>query len=160
MYLELTFHHISTNVWNADYILINVLLPELVATISGGSLLTVPHGTTFTVDASRSNDPVAAMESLMDVPLIANWGFANYPLTPTASLRNVFTKSFPTVSLPAGGDTYVIQDGDEYMLTVDSTFFPKNTWCVVMFSLTRGDRASSVIQWIKLVEDSIPVTLR
>ena len=159
LYLELTFFHVSLNAWNTDYILVNVILPELVVTISGGSLLTETHGTIFTVNASRSNDPVSSLASVMAEPLAANWSFIHYPTTPSVAQRNLFMKNFPTSSLPTGSVKYVIKDGDEYLLTVNSSYFPANTWCAVMFSMVRGARASSVVQWIRLVPNSIPVTL-
>lgn len=160
LYLELTFYHLSINSWNADYIFVNIILPELVATISGGSYITVPHGTTFTVDASRSNDPVATLESIAGEEISAKWGFANYPINPSESDRYSFTRFFPANPLPDQSNIYFIQDGDEYLLTVDSSFFPADTYCVVMFSLKRGERASSVIQWIYLAPGAFPVTLR
>ena len=158
--LELTFHHVSMSAWNADYMLVYIILPELVATISGGTILNIPHGTSFTVDASRSNDPVASLESISGEQTVANWSFVNYPTGPLTIQKNLFTKLFPTVALPAGSNKYAIHEGDEYLLTVDSSFFPANTWCVVMFSIKRGVRASSVVQWIQLVPNSVPVTIR
>ena len=158
--LELTFKHVSMSAWNADYMLVYVILPELVATISGGTILNIPHGTTFTVDASRSNDPVASLESISGEQIVANWSFVNYAAGPSAIQKNLFTKLFPTGTLPTGSNIYVIQQGDEYLLSVDSSYFPADSWCVVMFSIKRGDRASSVIQWLRLVPNAVPITIR
>lgn len=157
--LELTFKHFNASSWNADYMLVYVMLPELVATISGGTILTIPHGTTFNVDASRSNDPAARLESISGEQIIANWSFVNYAAGPSEIKRNVFTKLFPTRGLPTGSKIYVIQTGDEYLLSVNSSYFPVNSWCLVMFSIKRGDRASSVIQWLNLVSNAVPITI-
>ena len=136
-----------------------VIIPELVATIYGGTILTIPHGTTFNVDASRSNDPVGSLDSISDEPIEVNWGFVYYASAPLAALSNLYTQLFPARTLPIGSTSYVIQPGDEYLLTVDSSYFLTNKWCLVMFSIKRGDRASSVIQWIKLVTNAVPVTI-
>ena len=158
--LELTFYHMSATTWNSDFLLLNIILPELVVSISGGTILTKPHGTSFTVDASRSNDPVASISSISAEPLNGMWSFVNYPTKPSDSLIDTFTTSFPQGSLPPGGDIYLVEDGDEYLLTVDTTYFADTTWCLVMFTLQRGERISSAIQWIELKLNAVPIKLR
>ena len=158
--LELTFKHYSVNAWNTDFILVSVLLPELVATIAGGSHITALHGTTFIVDASRSNDPVSSLVPVNEDPLVANWSFVLYYGAPTTLAKNLFMKRFPDYPLPAGSMGYIVEEGDEYLLAINTSYFPAGTQAVVMFSLSRSNRTSSTFQWIDIKQNIIPVTLR
>ena len=156
--LEISFPAKSANDWAEDVLIINVVLPELVTHITGGELLDVPQ-TEILIDATISTDPANSLSSLALTPLVANWSFVHFTVTPTVQVIHRILIDFPTITLPAGNTIYEVSAGTDYILKVDTASFPVNTYAAAMFTLSRGNRSSSALQVIRIKGNVLPLSI-
>ena len=162
-FLEVAHVHKGSQYWVEDFVFINMVLPELIPIIDGGHTRYVTHGDVLYIDATRSQDPVTKIESVINETFATNWSFAYYAGTPTAALFDAFMKGFPeSVTLPTlpTPSLKVIDEGTDYILEVSTSMFDLDSWAIVMFSMSRGSRMSSTVQALKFVANAVPVTIR
>lgn len=73
------------------------------------------HGTTFTVDASKSSDAVAMIQPVATTRILAvKVGICNYPVGPLTNQIDLFTQLFPSMTFLVGSRVYVVQYEDEH----------------------------------------------
>ncbi|KAH3789121.1 hypothetical protein DPMN_167291 [Dreissena polymorpha] len=141
--------------WVSDCIVIRIVLPELIAYIAGGEFRTIPYNGLAIINASVSNDPAQNMSSIKAIPLEATWAFARYK-----SGTKFGTFQTNTHALPEEGTYHKIRNGNDYLLSLDTSLFSDGDMALIMFKLTRGPRTSSAFQVIKIVTNAVPMALR
>ncbi|KAH3772173.1 hypothetical protein DPMN_173510 [Dreissena polymorpha] len=141
--------------WDSDCIVIRIVLPELIAFIAGGEFRTIPYGGVAIMNASVSNDPAHNMSSVNAIPLEVTWAFVRYP-----SETSFDTFQTNTHSLPKGGTYHQIENGTDYLLSLNTSLFRNGDMALIMFKLKRGPRTSSAFQVIKMVTNAVPMALR
>ncbi|XP_060605762.1 uncharacterized protein LOC132758225 [Ruditapes philippinarum] len=158
--LEVKFPSVSSHEWTEDLFVMKVVDPELVAYISGGEYLEIPFGNELNIKGNKSYDP--SNESKALEPLQAAWSFVVFSSLPPGSLNTILT-SFPMITLPsqtvAPHKIYEIQNGTEYVLKVETSLFPSFSYCMAVFSLSRGGRMASAMQIVKLMSNILPVSI-
>ncbi|WAR15300.1 PK1L2-like protein [Mya arenaria] len=157
--LDVAFPDYGDASWTTDCMAIRVYLPELVAHINGGEYLTVPHGDVVTLDATMSQDLISNMTSITSIPLEAFWSFAYFPVAPTDAVLSTFQAKAPYYSFPSGHTDHEVSNGTDYGLEVDSSMFPAGTLACVMFTLVRGDRHSSALQFLQFTTSALPLSI-
>ncbi|XP_045161606.2 uncharacterized protein LOC123526498 [Mercenaria mercenaria] len=158
--LEVLFPIISEYEWSEDSLLLRVVDPELNAHISGGEFLTVPRGDELLIYADKSYDPLNTSLSLP--PLEATWSFVVFnsiSTTLTDKDLQTFMRNFPHNSLPSNGLIYSVKNGTDFVLKVDTSFFPVTSYGMAMFTLSRGTRMASALQVIQFMDNVLPMTI-
>ena len=162
--LEVRFPSVNVYEWTDDSFLLRVVDPELVAYISGGEYLEFPVGNELFVNAEKSFDPLNESSELQ--PLEAAWSFLVFPPMPVlpAAILNTFLVNFPNTILPSPSvhpyQIYEVMNGTEYVLKVETALFSINSYFMAMFTLSRGNRMASALQVIKIVSNSMPISIK
>ncbi|WAR15130.1 PK1L2-like protein, partial [Mya arenaria] len=157
--LEVAFPALGDEYWTTDCMAIRVYLPELIAHINGGEYLTVPHGDVLTIDATVSQDLITNLTSVTSIPMEAFWSFSHFPIAPLTTDLNRFQAKAPYFTFPSGHTDYNVKRGTEYALEVDTSMFPVGSLACAMFTLVRGDRNSSALQFLKFTTNALPLSI-
>lgn len=155
--LEVAFPSFGANRWATDFLVLQILLPDLVAHIVGGDFVDVPHGGVIHIDASLSRDPAENVTAVQMLPITGEWSmtlYNSYPLNIEIFLKDFLKKD---TTPPAGGTNYQITSGTEYILEIDTTLFSPYTYAMVLFTLSRGTRTAKALQFLYFIPNAIPL---
>ncbi|KAH3823409.1 hypothetical protein DPMN_125208 [Dreissena polymorpha] len=152
--LDVKFPSAGPSHWVSDCMMLRVVLPELIAYITGGEFRTISYGDVVIIDASSSRDPVNI--STINEPLEAIWSVTSYVDTATLDAFQANTSTIPQTP------TYhKIKNGSDYGLRLDTKLFNSSgETLLVMFTLSRGSRRSTVYQVLHLIANAAPMSLR
>lgn len=142
--------------WSQDFIVLDVDPPELQAFISGGDFLYVQHGSIEYVNASTSRDVAVELNFCKQSDSVSKWTFGLISKERSdLEVYDIVNKGLSSIP-----NTFAIIDGNVNILEVDTSYFPLESYGVAVFTMTNGDRSSSVFQVMKFVENVLPVSLR
>ena len=90
LHLEVVFPHMGPEYWAEDTTIIKVILPELITFIDGGDKIDATQGDVITITATKSNDPVTTLTSVVSQPLVATWSVAYFTSKPDMVYTHFF----------------------------------------------------------------------
>ncbi|KAH3817979.1 hypothetical protein DPMN_119564 [Dreissena polymorpha] len=153
--LDVKFPSAGTSHWVSDCMMLRVVVPELIAYITGGEFRTISYGDVVIIDASLSRDPVNISTLNETETLEAIWSVTRY--VDNTTLDAFLANAAPIPQTPT---YHKIQNGTEYGLRLNTSLFSSGDTLLVMFTLSRGSRRSTVYQVLHLVTNAAPMSLR
>ncbi|KAH3828434.1 hypothetical protein DPMN_130396 [Dreissena polymorpha] len=152
--LDVKFPSAGPSHWVSDCMMLRVVLPELIAYISGGEFRTISYGDVVIIDASMSRDPMQNISTINET-LEVLWSVTRYV---DASTIDAFQAN--TAPIPQTSTYHKIQNGSDYGLRLDTNLFSSGENLLVSFTLSRGSRRSTVHQVLQMVANAAPLSLR